>query len=369
MTLDQEADEIDIIAVERAISEIRAGRPVLVRRGPEICCAFAAEAIDESSASRLGRLANGGARLILSWPRLHYLGVAGSEARAFALPTLDVQRIETLTAAAGARADAPALAISACEFAALDLCRLSLVLPAAIVFPAPEPIADGLSLLSTTVKQIKGFRAGKTRLLHIVSRAPTPLEGAPDTEFVVFRGGEGLRDQVAVLIGRPNLSEPVTVRLHSACLTGDLFGSMKCDCGDQLRATARFMAENGGGVILYLDQEGRGAGLGNKIRAYRLQAQGFDTYDADEVLGFDLDQRNFAFAADMLRQLGVERVRLMTNNPMKIAALEDAGLDVASDHRILGRRTAHNAGYLDAKRDRAGHMIEAQSPSDEADRS
>jgi GTP cyclohydrolase II len=175
---------------------------------------------------------------------------------------------------------------------------------------------------------------------------------------VVFRGGEGLRDQVAAIVGRPSFEEPVTVRLHSACLTGDLFGSMKCDCGDQLRKTTQFMAENGGGILLYLDQEGRGNGLGNKIRAYRLQAEGFDTYDADEVLGFDYDQRNFAFAADMLRQLGVTRVRIMTNNPFKIAALEDAGLDVVSDHRILGRRTAQNTGYLDAKRDRAGHLID-----------
>ena len=140
--------------------------------------------------------------------------------------------------------------------------------------------------------------------------------------------------------------------------TGDLFGSLKCDCGDQLRHTARHMAENGGGILLYLDQEGRGNGLSNKMRAYKLQAGGFDTYDADEVLGFDHDQRGFDFAAMMLKQLGVTRVQVMTNNPIKIAALETAGLEVVADQRILGRLNDHNVRYLASKRDRAGHFIE-----------
>jgi GTP cyclohydrolase II len=190
-----------------------------------------------------------------------------------------------------------------------------------------------------------------------VGRAPVPLEGAPGTEFVVFRGGEGLRDQVAVLVGRPDPSQPVAVRLHSACLTGDLFGSLKCDCGDQLRCTVRWMAENSGGVLLYLDQEGRGNGIANKIRAYMLQAQGYDTYEADEALGFELDGRRFDFAAEMLRQLGVRRICLLTNNPQKAAALRRAGLDVVSEQRVIGRPTAENGRYLAAKRDRAGHAI------------
>jgi GTP cyclohydrolase II len=187
-----------------------------------------------------------------------------------------------------------------------------------------------------------------------------PLEGAPTSEFVVFRGGEGLRDQVAIVVGKPDLAKPVTVRLHSACLTGDLFGSLKCDCGDQLRETVRFMAQAEGGILLYLDQEGRGNGIANKIRAYKLQSQGYDTYDADEVLGFEADQRRFDFAAVMLKQLGVSAVRLMTNNPEKIAALAKAGLSVVSDHRVLGRPTAENVSYLAAKRDRAGHYIDVE---------
>jgi GTP cyclohydrolase II len=121
------------------------------------------------------------------------------------------------------------------------------------------------------------------------------------------------------------------------------------------------MAQNGGGILLYLDQEGRGNGLANKIRAYRLQSQGFDTYESDEVLGFDLDQRRFDFAAAMLKALDAPAVRVMTNNPEKIAALRRAGLEVVSDQRVLGRPTAENVRYLASKRDRAGHYIEFDS--------
>jgi GTP cyclohydrolase II len=354
----EEFDDPELVAVERAIAEVRAGRPVLVRRDSDLYLTFPAETLDPQRADQIERRAAGRARLALSWPRLHHLGVTGSEAGAFALPTIDIDRVARLAVEIGARADALALPIDPGEFAALDLCRLALTLPAAVVIRLEATDSAPAGLLGATAEQIRCYRTGKKRVLRIVARAPVPLETAPDSEFVIFRGGEGLRDQAAVVVGRPDLSQPVTVRLHSACLTGDLFGSMKCDCGDQLRLTTRFMAENGGGILLYLDQEGRGNGLGNKLRAYRLQAEGFDTYDSDEALGFDHDQRNFAFAAEMLAQLGVTRVRIMTNNPFKIAALEDAGLDVVSDHRILGRRTAHNLGYLEAKRDRQGHLLE-----------
>jgi GTP cyclohydrolase II len=205
--------------------------------------------------------------------------------------------------------------------------------------------------------------------VRLVSRAPVPLEG-PDgraipTQFAVFRGGEGMRDQVAILVGEPDLAAPVAVRLHSACLTGDLFGSLKCDCGDQLRSTVRWMAENEGGVLLYLDQEGRGNGIANKMRAYRLQAKGWDTYDADEALGFEKDQRHFDFAAQMLKQLGVSAVRIMTNNPVKIAAMRQAGLEVVEDKRVIGRPSTHNIAYLASKRERAGHLIDIEALSEQ----
>jgi GTP cyclohydrolase II len=183
------------------------------------------------------------------------------------------------------------------------------------------------------------------------------LEGVDRSEFVIFRGGDGFRDQIAVIVGNPSPRLPVLARIHSACLTGDLFGSLKCDCGDQLRGTVQAMSEQGGGVVLYLDQEGRGNGIANKIRAYCLQAEGFDTYDADELLGFGQDQRRFDFAGEMLKQLGFTSIQLMTNNPHKIEALRKAGLEVVSTHRVLARPTAHNVKYLAAKRDKAGHLL------------
>ena len=185
-----------------------------------------------------------------------------------------------------------------------------------------------------------------------------PLEGAEQSEFIVFRGGEGLRDQVAVKVGTPDVNAPVLVRLHSACLTGDLFGSLKCDCGDQLREAVRMMAAQGGGYLLYLDQEGRGAGLANKIRAYKLQDEGLDTYDADAELGLGMDQRYFDFAAVMLETLGVNTITLITNNPDKIDAMKRAGIDVVGHRRLFGRENPSNLRYVATKRERAGHLSE-----------
>lgn len=356
------------IAVERAIAEMRAGRPVLVQGQRASIMVQCVEGLDAAQADLLQALLAPASsiapqtifgRLLLQGPRLRHLGYQTGRNGALALPTLDLSRIETLSFALGARLDAPVAPLSQLDEAALELARLALVLPALVVVPATARRA-GKQVLKVAAQAIFAERAAAVENLHIVGRAPVPLEGAPQTEFVIFRGGEGLRDQVAIIVGQPSLAKPVSVRLHSACLTGDLFGSLKCDCGDQLRTTVRHMAETGGGILLYLDQEGRGNGLSNKIRAYRLQAQGFDTYDADAILGFEHDQRRFDFAAKMLLELGVKRVDLLTNNPEKIAALQQAGLEVASHRRVLGRATDYNLHYLATKRDRAGHFIDAE---------
>ncbi|MDB5546139.1 MAG: cyclohydrolase [Hyphomicrobiales bacterium] len=346
------------IQVERAIAEVRSGRPVLVTAPQGAMVATSFEALDDALVAELALLAQGRARLVLAAPRLRRLGVERQNPGFIALPTIELARVSALSVELEGRIDAPVACLTPADEAALELARLALVLPAVVTVPIDAEAPQAAGLLRVSSEAIAQYRAEEQHALKLISRAPVPLEGATDSEFVIFRGGEGLRDQVAVIVGKPDFSGPVTVRLHSACLTGDLFGSLKCDCGDQLRHTAKFMAENGGGVLLYLDQEGRGNGISNKIRAYRLQAQGFDTYDADEVLGFDHDQRGFAFAGLMLKQLGVSIVRVMTNNPVKIAALEDAGLIVAEDQRIVGRLTDQNVRYLASKRDRAGHFID-----------
>ena len=346
------------IDVERVIAEVRAGRPVVLRAGAERLVVAAAEAVDETLARDFDFAAPGAARLVLSGPRLRRLGLIRAEGGFVALPQLELSRLQALAFGAEARIDAPVAPLTPLYEGALELMRLAQLLPAAIVLAASGAEALLPNLLSVSLDNLLGYRASRRATLHIVSRASVPLEGASACEFVAFRGGEGLRDQIAVVVGNPDFSQPVSVRLHSACLTGDLFGSLKCDCGDQLRDTVRVLAQEGGGVLLYLDQEGRGNGLSTKIRAYDLQAHGLDTFDADEALGYGHDQRDFAFAADMLLKLGVTRLRLMTNNPAKIAALKEAGLDVVSDRRVIGRRSAHNLRYLAAKRDRAGHRLE-----------
>lgn len=350
------ANESLTVSVERGVAELRAGRPVVLVEGAQKILVYPAELLDEASAQTLEKI--GGGRLILTMQRLGRLGVERDTPGLIALEKIDVERITALILDEDARIDAPVQKPVPAEEAALDLLRLAHLLPAAILIKLDAPVA-GLNEVAGA--DIRAFRARKITSLRLIGRAPVPLEGAPNSEIAVFRGGEGLRDQAAVIVGDPDLSGPVHVRLHSACLTGDLFGSLKCDCGDQLRHTAKFMAENGGGVILYLDQEGRGNGLANKVRAYGLQAKGHDTYDADEILGFGLDQRRFGYAARMLDLLGVTRVRLMTNNPKKIEALRAAGLEV-SDQRIQGRPTPENIHYLATKRDRAGHFLDVDVP-------
>lgn len=351
-------DDAEQRSVDRAIAEFRAGRPVAVVEGKEALIVLLVDALTDEIARAFDALAPGDARLVLSAPRLRRLGMAERDtAGAIALDTPNARRVERLAFHLDARLDAPVAPVSALESAGAELARLALLSPALFTLTIPALALAG-DFVAVGAPAVRAFRQRQVDTLRIVARAPVPLEGAQETEFVIFRGGEGLRDQIAIIVGKPDLAQPVTVRLHSACLTGDLFGSLKCDCGDQLRGTVQKLAEAEGGVLLYLDQEGRGNGIANKMRAYRLQAQGWDTYDADEVLGFGLDQRRFDFAAAMLRQLGVARVRVMTNNPEKIRALKAGGLEVAEDHRAYGRQTAENHRYLASKRDRAGHFID-----------
>lgn len=346
----------ETVAVERALAEIRSGRPVVVA-GPEgPALTLAAESVDSKALKKLRAGGMTDLRLVLSPARLRLLGHDVAAAGSIEIEDDDAEALLNVVCQVDARLER-VVPRPACrtETAGLELVRLAYLLPAAVVVPIAGDL-DLSGVVHIETAAIEHYRKQVLTHPHIVSRAPVPLEDACETEFVVFRGGEGMRDQVAVIVGNPDPDEAVYVRIHSACLTGDLFGSLKCDCGDQLRGTVKRMADTGG-VLLYLDQEGRGNGIANKMRAYRLQHAGYDTYEADEILGFDLDQRRFDFAAAMLRELGFTSVRLMTNNPEKVAALREAGLNVASSHRVMGRSTEHNVSYLETKRDRAGHII------------
>ena len=192
--------------------------------------------------------------------------------------------------------------------------------------------------------------------LTLATRARLPVAGAEAAEIVAFRSPDSTDEHVALLIGQPD-GRPPLVRLHSECLTGDVLGSLKCDCGPQLQAAIRAIAGAGWGVLLYLRQEGRGIGLVNKLRAYRLQDQGFDTVDANTRLGFAIDARDFGVAGRMLALLGQDRVRLLTNNPAKVAGLEAHGVKVVERVPHFLPSNPHNEAYLATKRDRTGHQL------------
>ena len=237
---------------------------------------------------------------------------------------------------------------------AMELARIAGILPAFLVDPVdagePEPVAAAdLEQWSDTNK------------LRIATRARLPVSASEDAEIVAFRSADDMREHVALVIGKQSSDHTPLVRLHSECLTGDIFSSLKCDCGPQLDAALHAMAEEaahgGWGVLLYLRQEGRGIGLINKLRAYRLQDHGFDTVDANRRLGLPDEARDFPVAARMLELLGIRAIRLMTNNPAKVTALETSGVTISErvPHRLPDN--PHNARYLATKRDRSGHLL------------
>ena len=200
-------------------------------------------------------------------------------------------------------------------------------------------------------------RDAATAGIERVAEARVPLTDAENARLIAFRPRDGGGEHLAIVIGAPDPASPVLVRLHSACFTGDFLASLRCDCGDQLRGAIAAIADAGGGVLLYLAQEGRGIGLVNKLRAYQLQDSGFDTLDANEQLGFDADERVYLPAAEMLRQLGFATIKLMTNNPEKVAALERYGIRIAERVPHAYPSNGHNERYLRTKAIRSGHFL------------
>ncbi len=233
--------------------------------------------------------------------------------------------------------------------AALRLARLAGILPAFFLLPATGPAEAEVD-----AGEIDSYDdAGR---LAIATRARLPVSASEAAEIVAFRSPDEPREHVALIVGQRDGTPPV-VRLHSECLTGDVLGSLKCDCGPQLHQALHQIADGRWGILLYLRQEGRGIGLVNKLRAYALQDQGFDTVDANVRLGFAIDARDFSVAARMLDLLGVGTVRLLTNNPQKVAGLEAAGIAVAERLPIILPANPHNERYLATKRDRTGHQL------------
>lgn len=231
--------------------------------------------------------------------------------------------------------------------AGIALAKAAHLLPAVLVAPA----VDVQGLTEVPVSPLI------TSPLGDVVSAGLPMALAGRGRLHVFRPEDGGEEHYAVEVGDPDRSSPVLARLHSACFTGDVLGSLKCDCGPQLHGALEQMGHEGAGILLYLNQEGRGIGLANKMRAYALQDQGFDTVEANHRLGFEDDERNFTLGAELLGKLGFKSVRLMTNNPAKVARMEEQGIKVAERVPLRVGENALNAEYLATKAKKSGHLL------------
>ena len=238
--------------------------------------------------------------------------------------------------------------------AGLALAKEARLLPAILARPPrTDAETEGLTELDLATDAAPATPAGYAGVVS----ARLPMVLAQHGRLHVFRPDDGGEEHYAVEIGRPSRAAPVLARLHSACFTGDLLGSLKCDCGPQLRGALAAMGQEGAGVLLYLNQEGRGIGLANKMRAYALQDQGFDTVEANHRLGFEDDERDFRIGAALLRALGFSSIRLMTNNPAKIANMQRQGISVTERVPLAVGHTTENAGYLATKAEKSGHLL------------
>jgi GTP cyclohydrolase II len=358
-------------ALGEAVAALRRGEPVLIRDDEISVLTIAAELATEASLARLREVSRAPARVVLTRRRAVALGLApraelsGAVTIAVAadLPVAVIRNLADPAASLGAEPPwfgAEPVAAKGGALAAVALAKLAALLPAALVSrlgPAETALCGRRSDLSaidaTTVLKRDAPAAGLER----VAEARVPLADAEDARLIAFRPSDGGVEHLAIVIGRPDPAAPVLVRLHSECFTGDLLGSLRCDCGDQLRGAIKAIAAAGGGVLLYLAQEGRGIGLVNKLRAYQLQDAGFDTFDANEQLGFDADERVYLPAAQMLRRLGFGTIRLLTNNPEKLAALERYGIRVAERVPHVFAANGHSERYLRTKATRRGHLL------------
>ncbi len=352
----------DRVLVKRGLAEFRSGRPVVFSSQDRFLVALPVDGLTDARLHAFEHLcASQAPRLVVTARRARALALEANGPVALKLAEgIGAAAIYSLVADADPDEDAE-LDGAADEraAAAIELAKIAQRLPALLVADIAGPSAAMVEppLVVVGADAVMKFRRDDASSLEIAGEAKVPLQGGLSTRFVVFRDAVG-GGSVAVIVGDPDFSKPVPVRLHSACLTGDVFGSSRCDCGDQLRLATKRLNEEGGGVILYLEQEGRGLGLANKMRAYALQDAGLDTVDANTTLGFDDDERDYGIAARMLQQLGCTRIYLMTNNPAKLNGLSGLGIEVIGRKPLQAPINAHNRRYMTAKAMRAGHKLD-----------
>ncbi len=372
-------DEIAAIRdVHRAITELRRGAPVILV-GAQPWLLLAAETLDACGLEQLAALTAEAPILFLGEGRaqtlLHETPAPQSHprapsSRALSLPS-DLLAPDALHRLADPTLDQffPAqpqeIEPPTSTEAAIALAKLARLLPAVVAAPLhPEGIAAAaqLELFQVGETAVRSYPISMATHLVRVAEAHVPLDGAPNARIIAFRTPDAGIEHLAILVGNPESATPdhpaPLVRIHSECFTGDLLGSLRCDCGPQLRGSIHRMGEEGCGILLYLAQEGRGIGLVNKLRAYTLQDRGLDTLDANRALGWGADERNFLIAATMLHELRVPRIRLLTNNPDKLKALTACGIDIASRVAHSFAPNGVNDDYLATKASRFGHMFD-----------
>jgi GTP cyclohydrolase II len=353
------------LSFDRAVDELRRGRAVQVTDGRQSLVVAAIETLQAPLFERLVAAGAGLAAMLVTAERAHAAGLSSQLSGAVAITfpaSADLELLRALAGVAGiGSVDGieltvdPAPPNAPLAAASFQLAKAGRLVPALIGFATGSEALPGVLMIALSDVAHHAPRFGH-HALQLLSRARVPLADALDCEIAVFRDEHSLGEHVAVVIGKPDAASAVPVRLHSACLTGDLLGSLRCDCGEQLRTAVARIEALGGGVLLYLDQEGRGIGLPNKLRAYVLQDGGLDTVDADRHLGFLADERSYDVAAALLNELGIKRIRLLTNNPQKINSLRDHGIEVVGRLPLVTTSNTHNERYLRAKHERAGHL-------------
>ena len=356
--------------IRRALIDLRRGEPVHLSDPSGGMLILALENLSEALLARARALVTDDPYLLITRHRARALGLGsdGGDDQDLAI-NLDTDRpVETAIGLASER-DAPrprraGRAADPAEQEALQLARQATLLPALVAIATGEDdtqLHDDIrrgEILSVETADVHAACIENARKPERISEARVPLADAEQSRFILYREADGLLEHVALIVGDPDQwPDTPALRMHSACLTGDLFGSLRCDCGEQLRSAVGTIAAEGGGILLYLAQEGRGIGLANKLRAYGLQDTGLDTVDADRLLGFGADERRYEVAAAMLDDLDIHRIRLMTNNPAKIAALERHGIEIAGREAVHGAVNRHNERYLATKAERAGHWL------------
>jgi GTP cyclohydrolase II len=348
------------VGVSRGLAEFHGRRPVLVTAKIETLLALPVEGLDTARLTEFMKLcAPRIPQLIVTARRALALGLDARTPMALRLTTDDdATTIEALVGDATCDRVPEAKPAAAAAAAAIQLVKLSQGLPAVLAAEIPlEALPRDADIITVDAEAVERFADEAIRSLTLASEASVPLDSGTQARFVVFRDAIG-GNSTAIIVGKPDFSNAVPVRLHSACLTGDVFGSRRCDCGDQLQLAMRRLEDLGGGVVLYLAQEGRGLGLANKMRTYQLQDDGLDTVDANTTLGFDDDERDYGIAARMLQMLNCTRIVLLTNNPAKLDGLAKVGIEIASRMPLEAPINAENRRYMAAKAVRAGHRLD-----------